>query len=306
MEVSAEVEPFTVGVQQEFIVKTVANDDTGRMVRAYFDIPNEATVEYLEQDPEHPQHGEWLPLDGGVFGPSTGFPVMDVDDSKFRATFDTAGDYSITIEFKEVGTGEVLATYVMEVTVNEKPHVPMEVSAEVEPFTVGVQQEFIVKTVANDDTGRMVRAYFDIPNEATVEYLEQDPEHPQHGEWLPLDGGVFGPSTGFPVMDVDDSKFRATFDTAGDYSITIEFKEVGTGEVLATYVMEVTVNEKPHVPMEVSAEVEPFTVGVQQEFIVKTVANDDTGRMVRAYFDILYLIHPQHGEWPIRWWSIWS
>jgi hypothetical protein len=46
---------------------------------------------------------------------------MDVDDSKFRATFDTAGDYSITIEFKEVGTGEVLATYVMEVTVNEKP-----------------------------------------------------------------------------------------------------------------------------------------------------------------------------------------
>jgi hypothetical protein len=305
MEVTAEVEPFTVGVQQEFIVKTVANDDAGRMVRAYFDIPAGVAVEYQEQNPDHPDYGKWFPLDD-VFGPATGFPVADVDDSKFRATFDTAGDYSITIEFKEVGTGEVLATYVMEVTVNEKPHVPMEVSAEVEPFTVGVQQEFIVKTVANDDAGRMVRAYFDIPAGVAVEYQEQNPDHPDYGEWFPLEG-VFGPSTGFPVMDVDDSKFRATFDTAGDYSITIEFKEVGTGEVLATYVMEVTVNEKPHVAMEVSAEVEPFTVGVQQEFIVKTVANDDAGRMVRAYFDIPAGVaveyqeqnpdHPDYGKW---------
>jgi hypothetical protein len=124
--------------------------------------------------------------------------VADVDDSKFRATFDTAGDYSITIEFKEVGTGEVLATYVMEVTVNEKPHVPMEVSAEVEPFTVGVQQEFIVKTVANDDAGRMVRAHFTIPDAATVEYQEQQEGHPDYGKWFPLDD-VFGPATGFPV-----------------------------------------------------------------------------------------------------------
>jgi hypothetical protein len=102
-------------VQQEFIVKTVANDDAGRMVRAYFDIPAGVAVEYQEQNPDHPDYGEWFPLEG-VFGPSTGFPVMNVDDSRFRATFDTAGDYSITIEFKEVGTDEVLATYVMNVT----------------------------------------------------------------------------------------------------------------------------------------------------------------------------------------------
>jgi len=197
MEVSAEVEPFTVGVQQEFIVKTVANDDAGRMVRAHFTIPDAATVEYQEQQEGHPDYGKWFPLDD-VFGPATGFPVADVDDSKFRATFDTAGDYSITIEFKEVGTGEVLATYVMEVTVNEKPHVPMEVSAEVEPFTVGVQQEFIVKTVANDDAGRMVRAHFTIPDAATVEYQEQQEGHPDYGKWFPLDD-VFGPATGFPV-----------------------------------------------------------------------------------------------------------
>jgi hypothetical protein len=102
-------------VQQEFIVKTVANDDAGRMVRAYFDIPAGVAVEYQEQNPDHPDYGKWFPLEG-VFGPSTGFPVMNVDDSRFRATFDTAGDYSITIEFKEVGTDEVLATYVMNVT----------------------------------------------------------------------------------------------------------------------------------------------------------------------------------------------
>jgi hypothetical protein len=116
MSVSADVPTFKVGEQQEYTVSTVANDDAGRMVRAYFDIPAGVAVEYQEQNPDHPDYGKWFPLEG-VFGPSTGFPVMNVDDSKFRATFDTAGDYSITIEFKEVGTGEVLATYVMEVTV---------------------------------------------------------------------------------------------------------------------------------------------------------------------------------------------
>ncbi|MGI6468327.1 MAG: hypothetical protein ACOX0Q_04820 [Syntrophomonadaceae bacterium] len=195
------------------------------------------------------------------------------------------GEYTMLYTLKDGTIIEAKINVVSFEFKDEKPHIPMEVTAEVEPFTVGVQQEFIVKTVANDDAGRMVRAYFDIPAGVAVEYQEQNPDHPDYGKWFPLDD-VFGPATGFPVADVDDSKFRATFDTAGDYSITIEFKEVGTGEVLATYVMEVTVNEKPHVPMEVSAEVEPFTVGVQQEFIVKTVANDDAGRMVRAYFDI--------------------
>ena len=35
---------------------------------------------------------------------------MNVHRSKYKKTCDTAGDYSITIEYKEVDTGEGLAT----------------------------------------------------------------------------------------------------------------------------------------------------------------------------------------------------
>lgn len=231
MEIEAEIPKFTVGVPQTFTVRTIPNDDAGKMVRAHFTLPDDVTVEYQEGG-----EGDWIPL-VDVFGPEDGFPLGDITTT-FRGTFAAAGEYTVTVEFKEVETDKVLGS--KEITATVREYVSMEVSAEVESFTVDEQQEFVVKTVANDDADRMVRAYFDIPEQATVEYQEQQDGHPDEGEWFPLDD-VFGPSTGFPVMDVDDSKFRATFDTAGDYTITIEFREVDSEEVLATYEMEVTV-----------------------------------------------------------------
>ena len=232
MEIEAEIPEFTAGVPQTFTVRTVPNDDAGKMVKAHFTLPDGGvTVEYQEGG-----EGDWIPL-VDVFGPEEGFPLDDITTT-FRGTFDAAGDYTVTVEFKLVETDIVLGS--KEITATVREYVSMEVSAEVEPFTVDEQQEFVVKTVANDDADRMVRAYFDIPEQATVEYQEQQDGHPGEGEWFPLDD-VFGPSTGFPVMDVDDSKFRATFDTAGNYTITIEFREVDSEEVLAAYEMEVTV-----------------------------------------------------------------
>lgn len=72
-----------------------------QMIRAYFTIPEGVNAKYQEQD------GNYYSLTN-VFGSETGFPVMDFT-SNFKATFDTAGEYTITVEFKKLD-GTVLAT----------------------------------------------------------------------------------------------------------------------------------------------------------------------------------------------------
>jgi hypothetical protein len=230
MAVSSDVPVFKVGKQQEYEVSTVANDDAGRMVRAYFEIPSAASVEYYEV-----ADGNWYPL-GNEYGPAGGFPVADAT-SKFRAVFSEAGTYNVTVVFKEVGTDAVVATYDMEVTVEE--YVPMEITADLPEFTAGVPQTFTIGTIANDDAGRMVRAHFTLPEGVTVEYQEGG-----EGEWIPL-VDVFGPAEGFPLGDITTT-FRGTFAAAGEYTATVVFKEVGTGEVLGS--KEITANVVPALP----------------------------------------------------------
>ncbi|MGI6332168.1 MAG: hypothetical protein ACOX1Y_10590 [Zhaonellaceae bacterium] len=179
--------------------------------------------------------------------------------------FSEAGTYTVTVEFKEVGTGDVLATHVMEVTV--EAYVPMEVTSDVPTFKVGEQQEFTVSTKANDDAGRMVRAYFNIPDEATVEYYEV-----KDGNWYAL-GNEYGPTEGFPVADAT-SKFRAVFSEAGTYTVTVEFKEVGTGEVVATHELEVTVEEPVASTYKFSYEVPADVVAGQEVEVPVTFETD--------------------------------
>ena len=105
--------------------------------------------------------------------------------------------------------------------------VPMEVSATVPTFTIGVPETFTVGTIANSDSGKMVRAHFAIPAGVTVEYQEGG-----QGAWLAL-VDVFGPVTGFPLGDIT-STFRGTFTAEGTKTVKVEFKEVGTEKVLGS------------------------------------------------------------------------
>jgi hypothetical protein len=99
-----------VGETREFSVSTIANDAAGKMVRAYFQIPAEASVEYLEQD------GNWYPLPDS-YGPETGFPLSDLT-SQFRSTFSAAGTYNVVIEYRDVITNEVVLAGTVSYTVN--------------------------------------------------------------------------------------------------------------------------------------------------------------------------------------------
>ncbi|HOS68804.1 MAG TPA: S-layer homology domain-containing protein [Bacillota bacterium] len=105
--------------------------------------------------------------------------------------------------------------------------IPMEIIANLPVFTEGVPAAFTVGTIANDDVGKMVRAYFTLPTGVIVEYQEGG-----NGPWLPLTD-VFGPAAGFPLGDIITT-FRGTFNQAGTYLVTVEFREIGTGKLLGS------------------------------------------------------------------------
>jgi uncharacterized protein YaiE (UPF0345 family) len=146
--------------------------------------------------------------------------IGDIEAGEYKtATFDlselevVAGIYKAIVTL-DADNQEARTLDAWEVAVRE--YVSMSVSADVPTFKVGEQQEYTVSTVANDDAGRMVRAYFNIPDSATVEYYEV-----QDGNWYAL-GNEYGPQDGFPVADAT-SKFRAVFSEAGTYTVTVEY-----------------------------------------------------------------------------------
>lgn len=113
--------------------------------------------------------------------------------------------------FFTMGTGlSVVNDGQMEVVVN----IPTE-------FKVDEATNFTVGTIANKELGKKVRATFNMPADATIEYQEGE-------NWLPLPNGEFGPAEGFPLGDITTS-FRATFSQGGAKTVTLSFK---TAEVV--------------------------------------------------------------------------
>lgn len=112
MELQTSVPVYTIGVNQEFTVTTVANDDAGKLVRAHFTLPDGINAEYYEV-----QDGNWYPLTD-VFGPESGYPLSDIT-ARFRATFSNAGQYNIEVSFNKIDNDASLGSVTIPVTVNE-------------------------------------------------------------------------------------------------------------------------------------------------------------------------------------------
>lgn len=224
MEITYTSPEFIVGVPTEYTVTTVSNGDKGKIVRAYFTLPTEASVEYFENN-----DSKWYPL-GNEYGPSTGFPVSDAT-SRFRATYTAPGTYTTTVTFKELG-GTVVAAKDIVATVVEAP-IPAEVTINlpVDGFIVGEKGEFTIATTANSDKDTMVIGNSIFANQeaiASLEYYETS-----NSTWYPLSGD-FGPSEGFPLADAS-SKFRISFNAAGSYEFTVNIREAANHDnIVAT------------------------------------------------------------------------
>lgn len=108
---------FIVGEAQEFTVTSTANDDAGAMVKGSFVFSEPAAIEKLEYYETAEGMQGWYELTGD-FGPASGFPLMDAT-SRFRVTFNKAGDYSVTVSMKEVATGDVVCKTDANITVEK-------------------------------------------------------------------------------------------------------------------------------------------------------------------------------------------
>lgn len=214
---------FTVNEATEFTVTSVANDDAGKMVKGSFDFSDPDAITKLEYYETAEGMQGWYELTGD-FGPTTGFPITDAT-SRFRVTFNKTGTFSVTIALKDVTTGQSYAVATETVTVKNKSGViTTDISSK--EFVVNQSTEFSFTSTANDDAGRMVKGSFVFSDLDAIDTLEYYETAEGMQGWYALTGD-FGPATGFPMID-GTSKFRVTFKKAGDFTVTVLMKEVGT------------------------------------------------------------------------------
>jgi hypothetical protein len=132
-----------------------------------------------------------------------------------------AGTWYLKAELsnKAGDTGEV------SFTLTGGPALPAEIITTIPRFRPNEPDFFTVRTIPNDFEGEIVRAYFDIPSGATIEYEEG-------GVWYEITD-VFGPETGYPMLDITTT-FRGIFDDVGTYSTDVEIRRLSDQEVLAS------------------------------------------------------------------------
>ena len=244
---------FVVGVTTEFSFTTTANDDLGKMVRAFASFNDADAVDKLEY--YEVKDGNWYEFDGN-FGPPSGFPMSDAT-SKFRITFKKAGDFSFTTTVKEVSTGDELCSVTETFSVRDYKKGELSTDIDEQTFVVGKVTEFTFTTTANDDLGKMVIGTSNFSDADAIEKLEY--YEVNDGKWYEFKGD-FGPSTGFPMSDAT-SKFRITFKEAGDYTFTASMKEVATGDELCSVNVSFTVSAEdetdPTTPVEPTTPEDP-------------------------------------------------
>lgn len=214
---------FTVNEATEFTVASVANDDAGKMVKGSFVFSDPDAITKLEYYETAEGMQGWYELTGD-FGPATGFPITDAT-SRFRVTFNKTGSFSVSIALKDVTTGQSYAVATETVTVKNKSGViTTDISSK--EFVVNQSTEFSFTSTANDDAGKMVKGSFVFSDPDAIDTLEYYETAEGMQGWYALTGD-FGPVTGFPMID-GTSKFRVTFKKAGDFTVTVLMKEVGT------------------------------------------------------------------------------
>lgn len=105
---------------------------------------------------------------------------------------------------------------------------PMSITGSIpDPVTENEETNISIGTIANDDEGKMVRAFFTLPESFLVTYQEGGV-----GPDITL-VDVFGPSTGFPLGDIT-TPFKLTADEIGTFTIIVEFRQVSDNTVLAS------------------------------------------------------------------------
>lgn len=263
-EVSTNLESidFTVNETTEFTVTSTANDDAGKMIKGSFVFSDPDVIEKLEYYETAEGMEGWYELTGD-FGPTTGFPMMDAT-SRFRVTFNTTGSYSVEISLYEVATSEVCCSTTANINVKNKAStITSDIASK--KFVVNQSTEFTFTSTANDDAGKMVKGSFVFSDPDAIEKLEYYETAEGMQGWYELTGD-FGPADGFPMIN-GTSRFRATFNKAGNYSVTVSMYEVSTGETLCQVRADISVKKADITGISISPTSNKYDNGAEYELV---------------------------------------
>ena len=263
-EVSTDLESieFIVNETAEFTVTSTANDDAGKMIKGSFVFSDPDAIEKLEYYETAEGMEGWYELTSD-FGPTTGFPMMDAT-SRFRVTFNATGSYSVEISLYEVATSEVCCSTTADINVKNKASTITSDIASKE-FVVNQSTEFTFTSTANDDAGKMVKGSFVFSDPDAIEKLEYYETAEGMQGWYELTGD-FGPADGFPMIN-GTSRFRATFNKAGNYSVTVSMYEVSTGETLCQVRADISVKKADITGISISPTSNKYDNGAEYELV---------------------------------------
>ena len=228
-----EITAFAIGVRLE---EENLKEETE--VRIYFDDPS--VVETLELLDEDNRRLVPLSVENGYY--CIPGDTYDWNGYDLRIGFKKSGVHQYEISLVHSGHDYFIAESTGRVTVG--CHAEMTTDVADIKFVVGVPTEFTFTTTANDDKDKLVVGNASFSDPSAIEKLEY--YEPNNGQWYPLEGD-FGPAQGFPLSDAT-SKFRVTFNKAGEYSFTAQLVDVADGEQVCSVDADVYVEEAPEVP----------------------------------------------------------
>lgn len=253
---------FIVNETTEFTVTSTANDDAGKMIKGSFVFSDPDAIEKLEYYETADGMEGWYELTGD-FGPTAGFPMMDAT-SRFRVTFNTTGSYSVEISLYEVATSEVCCSTTANINVKNKAStITSDIASK--KFVVNQSTEFTFTSTANDDAGKMVKGSFVFSAPDAIEKLEYYETAEGMQGWYELTGD-FGPADGFPMIN-GTSRFRVTFNKAGDYSVTVSMYEVSTEETLCQVRADISVDKADITGISISPTSNKYNNGAEYELV---------------------------------------
>lgn len=263
---------FTIGREVEYTVTTEANDAAGTFVIGSFVFNNPEVVTKLEY--YEVKDGKWYPLTGD-FGPASGFPLSNAT-SKFRVVFNTVGSYPVTINIKDVNTGDVICS-VDEVFEVSKIDSQLSTDITEKTFIVDEYTEYSFSTIPNDDIGTLVKGKLHFDDFSAIESLQY--KESKDGNWYEFNG-EFGPATGFPLIEAT-SNFRVKFKEAGEYTFSVSINAVKDNSVLCEKRVNIDVLDRFDVKVSANEGGEVFLNETKTEEL-EIVENDNVTLLVKS------------------------
>ncbi len=281
---------YYVGQEHEFTYTTnVSAEDSSKLVVGAFKLLNDQSIDVISTAIEKLWYwdttGEqWTEFPAGYFqfGPPSGFEFNDGYTSKFKVKFKQSGKYKVVAEMLEVNNGNAVLASVEKDIVVAATASELQSDITTKEFEINATTEFTYTTVPNDLLNTMVLGTFtlkDSSNNDAQADVKLEYWNVNTNTWDEFYGD-FGPaSTGFPLVNAT-SKFKATFNKTGTYTVEAAMKKFDGGEILCTNSATIKVEDTT---LPVISEITGVPTDWTNKDVTLTVVASDNSNVVSQY-----------------------